>query len=348
MASPSPRARLIRLAWGYRVSQGIYVAARLGIADLLSRGPRGASALARGCGADAAALGRLLRALASTGVFRELRDGRFAQSPLSRFLVQGRNPSIRNATLMWMEDHYAAWGDLLHAVRTGTSAFQRAHGASFYDFLARDRRAAARFHRAISELTSQEARAVVPDYDFGSARTIIDVGGGQGDLLSAILGSAPRASGVLFDLPAVIRAARARLRHEPNADRIRFVPGDFFRSVPRGADLILLRWVLHNWRDEDAIRILRNCRRAMTPAGRLLVIEELLPDRMRADWRHASAALGDLNMLVLLGGHERTRAEYGRLLGRAGLRLLRVVPGDGYGILETVPARPRARGRPFP
>lgn len=338
------KARLIELAWGYRVSQALFVAAKLGVADHLSAGPKRVAVLARLCGADPSALERLLRALASVGVFRAVSRGSWAHTPLSRCLIERHHSSVRNATIMWMNDHYRAWGDLLHSIRTGGPAFPRATGDSFYDFLRRDRRAATRFNAAIAELTSHEARDVVPDYDFRGARTIVDVGGGQGDLLAAILRSRPEASGVLFDQAPVIRAARKHLRREAVTGRIRCVSGDFFRSVPRGADLYLLRWVIHNWNDRDAARILRNCRKAMPRRGRLLVIEELLPDPARVGWSHASAALGDLNMLVLLGGRERTRAEYRRLLLRAGLRPSRWVTGVGYGIIEALPLR-RASGR---
>ncbi len=342
----SAKARLVQLVWGYRVSQAIYVAARLGVADHLSSGPRDARQLARPCGADASTLGRLLRALVSIGVFRQLPDGRYAHNSLSRCLVHGHRSSIAAATMMWIEDHYEAWSELLHAIRKGGAAFPRTQGTDFYGFLQRDRRAAARFNAAISELTSQEARSARPSFDFTSARLVVDVGGGQGDLLSKILKATPQARGILFDVPRVIRAARAHLRDDPSAGRIRFASGDFFRSVPSGADAYLLRWVLHNWDDRDALRILRNCRRAMPPRGRLLVIEEAMPDEARPDWRHFSAALGDLNMLVLLGGHERTRTEYRRLLSRAGLSLNREVPGDGYSIFEASLAKVRRRRVP--
>jgi hypothetical protein len=335
--SPRVRDRLNELAWGYRVSQAIYVAVRLGIAERLADGPRDLRTLARLSGADPSSLVRLMRALSSVGVFRERRDGRYAHTALSRAMIRGRRSSLGAATTMWMEDHYAAWGHLLDSIRTGGAAFPRSHGTDFYRFLQRDHAAAARFTAAIGELTTYEARSVVPDYDFSRARTVVDVGGGQGDMLAAVLEAAPRAKGILFDLPGVVHTARARLLRTPAAERMRFVAGDFFRSVPRGGDIYVLRWVLHNWNDRDATRILRRCRAAMPRAGRLLVIEEVMPDRTRTDWRHASSAFGDLNMLVLLGGHERTRLEYRRLLAGAGLRLRRVVEGEGYGILEAVP-----------
>ncbi len=202
---------------------------------------------------------------------------------------------------------------------------------------------ATRFTGAIGELTTHETRAIVPNHDFSRARTVVDVGGGQGNMLAAVLEAVPEVTGVLFDQPAVIRTARARLARTPAAGRMRFVAGNFFRSVPRGGDVYVLRWILHNWSDRDAVRILRNCRAAMPRTGRLLIIEEVVPDHPRADWRHASSAFGDLNMLVLLGGHERTRGEYRRLLAGAGLRLRRVIAGEGYGILESVPVRRSAR-----
>ncbi len=341
------RDRLNELLWGYRVSQALFVAVQLGIAERLADGPRELRALARRSGVDPVALESLMRALASVGVFRQRQDGRYAHTALSRGLIRGRPSSLGAATMMWMQDHYAAWGHLLDSIRTGEAAFPRSHGTDFYRFLRRDHEAAARFAAAIGELTSHEARSVVPDYDFGRARTVVDVGGGQGDMLAAVLEAVPGATGVLFDQPAVIRTARARLARNPAAGRVRFVAGDFFRSIPRGGDVYVLRWILHNWNDRDAARILRQVQAAMPRTARLLVIEELVPDRPRADWRHASSALGDLNMLVLLGGHERTRAEYRGLLAGAGLRLRRVVAGKGYGILEAVPApRPGRRASP--
>lgn len=335
MEPPLP-FRLVEMAAGYWVSQALHVAAKLGLADLIAAagGEASAAEIAPRAGADASALHRLLRALASRGVFAEdeERPGHFRLTALAELLRADVPLSLRPLVLMLGEEHYRAWGDLLASVRTGEAAFPRVYGMGVFDYYARNEGPAEIFHGAMTALRTAEIAALAAACDFSRFATIVDVGGGHGTALHLILASAPRARGIVFDVPALAEEARRRIEAVGLADRCAFVGGDFFREVPAGGDAYILSRVVHDWDDERATAILRNVRAAIRAEGKLLLFEDVVPPGNGPE----PVKLLDLNMLVMTGGRERTEPEYRALLGRAGFRLERVAPGGG--LLEAAPA----------
>jgi hypothetical protein len=320
-------------------TQAAYVAARLGIADLLAAGARSAADLADDTGCHPGALHRLLRALATIELLRERADGTFELTATGSLLRSGASDSLRSWTLHWGGPSWQVWGDLLHSVTTGESARPRVLGSSGFDRLAADPAAAATFHDAMVELT----RLLAPDFtravDWTGTRRIVDVGGGYGELLVAALTACPGASGVLFDAPHALEGARVHLQVAGLDHRCEFVAGDFLSAIPPGADTYLLKSVLHDWDDARARRILDNCRRAIARDGRLLVLERIVPRRMETSPADQGLACMDLHMLVQLAGRERTERELRDLLSAAGFRTERVTPlGSTIAVLEASPA----------
>jgi SAM-dependent methyltransferase len=323
----TPAATLLHLMTGYRAMQALYVAARLGIADLLKDGARGSEELARATGADARALHRLLRALASLGVFGEDADGRFAPSELGALLRSDVPGSLRAAAIFFGDErNWDAWGKLERSVMSGEPVRGPRGTQAFLEESARDAEGAALFNAAMTSLTSAFDAAVTAAYDFSRLGTLVDVGGGQGALISSILAANPHLRGILFDIPPVIESARGRIGEAGLAGRCELVAGDFFASVPAGGDAYVLKWVIHDWDDEHSIAILRSCRRAMARDGRLLLVERVVPERIDQSADTQGIVLGDLNMLLWTGGRERTAAEYRALLTSAGFTLARIVP----------------------
>jgi hypothetical protein len=257
--------------------------------------------------------------LAAVGIFKEEADRRFALTPLGECLrSDAPEPVGPRASFIGQPEFWLAWGDLLHSVRTGQNAFRHVHGMDMWDCWARNPEAGAVFDRAMVGTSRRVADAILAAYDFGRLACIVDVGGGQGALLAAILARHSMVRGILFDLPQVAAAAEQVLRDAGVADRCQIVGGDFFQAVPDGGDAYLLKYILHDWEDEPATRILRSCRRAITPNGRVLVIErEIGPPNEGAE-----AKFADLNMLVMTGGLERTREEYAGLFAAASFRLV--------------------------
>jgi ubiquinone/menaquinone biosynthesis C-methylase UbiE len=251
------------------------------------------------------------------------RDAPFALTPLSQLLRADVAGSMRSVAVLAGEPWRAAWYDLSYAVRTGRSAFGHRHGTSFYEWLAKGGDAAFRFDEVMRHNWETLRDEVVPAYDFSRASQIVDVGGGSGALMEAILAATPDAAGAILESPAIAGETRRRLRDAGLASRCRVVAGDFHEGVPDGGDLYVLAFVTHNWDDREAVRILRNCRRTMTAAGRVLVIESLVP----AGPGPSPAKVHDLEMLVFMpGGPERTRSEYSDLFASADLELTRVIP----------------------
>ena len=336
-------ARLRRMVSGYMVSQVIAVAAALGLADLMAQQAAGIDDLARDTGTHRPSLARLLRALVALGLAEEPEAGSFRMTPLGARLRTGVPGSMRNVALTHgSEPYWRAWGDLLHAVRTGDAAFEHAFGISSFAYLGEMPERAAAFDAYMADVTRQAIPAILAAHDFSRHRRIVDVGGGNGVLLGAILAAAPGAQGVVFDTPAGIAGARRRLEEAGVAQRCDIVAGDVFAAVPEGADAYLLKSILHDWDDARAAAILANCARAMRPGSVLLVVERLLPERIACRPDHADAAMMDLHMLVMPGGRERTAAEYAALLAAAGLRLLAVRPAPPLAVLEA--ARADAEG----
>jgi hypothetical protein len=338
---PTAIQRFHALITGNWVTASLYTAAVLGIADLLGEGPRSVQDLAGTTQTDADALRRLMRALAAQGVFAEQEDGRFAQTELSAFLRCDAAPSLRSILLMYgSEVWWKPWGQILHSIRTGETAFSKVHGAELFEYMKREAPFAAIFNQAMTEGSTRLANELVTAYDFSAFGTIVDVGGGQGWLLSAILRATPAARGILVDLPHVVETARDLVEERGVASRCKLVGGSFFESVPAGGDAYILKWILHDWDDADATRILRTIRAAIARAGRLVVFDRVLPERITADDPVSQAGtLMDLNMLVNVTGRERTAAQFRQLLAAGGFTLssARSLP-SGLGIVEGLPA----------
>lgn len=318
-----PQVVLHQMMNGYRVTQMLYVVAKLGIADHLEHGPRTVDELAAASGAHADALYRVLRTLASLGVFEEIAPHRFALTPLAEPLRTSHPHSVWALTTFQGEDPYRAWADLLHTVKTGVAAFEYVFGASHFDYLAQHPEASAVFNSTMSENSRRVASAVVAAYDFGGAGgTVVDVGGGHGKLLSTVLQAQPALHGTLFDLPHVVADARPELEAAGVANRCDIVGGDFFAGVPEGGTCYTLRHILHDWDDERSVAILRNCARTLPPQGKALVIEAIVASGNEGP----QTKFLDLQMMVMNGGRERTAEEFEALFNAAGLRLTRIIP----------------------
>jgi len=328
-----PSQQILRLGFGFAVSQALRVVAELEIADLLADGERTADELSRATDTDADGLYRVLRLLASEGVFREVSPRRFAQTELSATLRSDLPSSPRDFVRMINSEPFRAFADLLHSVKTGRPAFDHVFGSPRFEWLASHPEQAALFQRAMIALGQGNNEAVADAYDFSACRRVVDVGGGHGQLLSAILARNPHLSGVLFDLPAGIAAARAGVGGA--LPRGELVAGDFFESVPAGADTYILKKVIHDWGDERAAAILRNCRSAMLPTGKVLVAETIIPP---GNEPHPIKVL-DVTMLAVTSGRERTEDQFADLFSLAGLHLERVIATAApISILEACPA----------
>jgi orsellinic acid C2-O-methyltransferase len=331
-AERAAATELLRMIWGLHISRAIYLAAEFGIADQLAAGTRTTAELAKATESDEPSLYRVLRLLAALGVLTEPEPGTFGLTVLGDRLRSDAPASMRNWAMLADTIGLAAHEPILDAVRTGKSGAEIAYGVRGMAHARGDAARAARFDAAMSERTAAFAPSVAADYDFAGMRVIADIGGGQGTLLAAILRRHRQLTGVLFDLPDVADRAAQVLREAGVADRCEIVTGDFFDGVPGGADAYLLANVLHDWEDGRAVRILRGCRDAMRPGGRVLIVERLIPE----DPRDAvPVLLSDLNMLLVTGGRERTNAEWGTLLAAAGLRPGRIQPvAAPYGVVE--------------
>ncbi len=342
-APPSPSPEQIRelysIIGGHRVSQALYVTAKLGIADLLKNGSLSSDELARETETHEPALYRLMRFLTGVGLFREPSPRRFALTSLGAGLCADVPGSLRTNTLMQLDEvHWPAWGQLLYSVQTGRTAFGHVHGAEFFDYLGRHSEPAAVFNQAMTSNTARSGAAITRAYDFSGIQRIVDVGGGHGLFLAIILQAYPTMHGVLFDRPEVVQGAAAALEMAGVVDRCEIVGGDFFAAVPPDGDAYLLRQIIHDWDDAQATTILKNCRHAMRQSGKVLVVERALV----LDHRESLGALHlDMEMLVNLGGLQRTDAEYGTLFEAAGMHLGAIVPLgdiDQFSVFEGIPA----------
>lgn len=334
--APPPFA-LFRMITGYYVSQALYVAARLGIADRLAGGPRDVEALAHETETHAPSLRRVLRLLVSVEVFTEDDDGRFGLAPLGAGLRSEGPDSMHAAALLFGGMTQRAWGELLHSVKTGETAFRKVFGMDPFEYLGAHPEEGANFDAAMANFSGRIGAAVAAGYDFSAFRRIVDVGGGNGALLGCILEQHPAVRGVLFELPQVTERARAYLRERGLLDRCEVVGGDFFREVPAGANAYVLKHVIHDWNDERATEILRACRRAMEPGARLLLVEGVYPERIDTSDATRGAVSNDVNMLVCTGGRQRTEAELRELYAAGGFRLTRIVPTPPVSVIEGVP-----------
>jgi ubiquinone/menaquinone biosynthesis C-methylase UbiE len=314
----NPHDQLARLLSGYWYTQTIYVAAKLGLADFLKYGPKTAQELAQATGTSARAQYRLLRALASIGIFAE-DQGQFALTPLAECLL---DPSTKAMATMRGDFQYRVWGELLYSVQTGRSAFEKIYGKPIFDYFSEHPETGKLFDQAMTGVHGRETGAMLKAYDFTGITTVADIGGGNGSVIMAVLKKYPAMRGILFDLPAVLERAKTNIAAAGLEDRCRVVAGNFFDAVPAGADAYLLRHIIHDWDDEKSLTILRNCHRAMGSGGKLLVVEGIVPPGNEP----SLSKFYDLAMMVLPGGMERTEDEYQQLFEAAGMRLGRIVP----------------------
>lgn len=327
------KAQMNQLIRGYWTTQAIYVAAELQIADSLAHGPQHPEELAGKAEVNSDLLYRVLRALASIGIFAEDEQGRFKLTPLAETLRSDPRGGPQAYALLHGRELYQSWGSLLDAVRSGEPAFEKAFGMSAFDYLTRHPERGAIFDKAMTGHHGAETEPMLDAYDFSEFHEIVDVGGGNGSVLLSMLNRHPDLRGVLFDLPKVVDRARPAMEAAGLAGRCRFEGGNFLESVPGGADAYLLRHVIHDWRDDDAVTILRNCQSAAKRHGKILVVEMVVPAGNNPNF----AKWLDL-MMITYGGKERTEKEYGRLFSQAGLELKRVVPTRAaISVIEGVP-----------
>jgi SAM-dependent methyltransferase len=326
--------KMFRIATAFWASQAVYVAAKLGLADALAEGPKGSDEIASQLGANQAALARLVRVLVDLGVLATADDGRIGLTEVGAPLQSNTPGSLRSMVLTMGEEHYQAWGRLIDSVHSGRPAFDKVFGDPLFEYLESHPDANQTFNRAMGDFTSQVALAALLAYDFSGIQTVVDVGGGYGILLRGILRSIQSMFGIVFDSSQVIADTASDIEREGLAQRCRAVAGDFFQSVPSGADAYILKNVLHDWDDEHAIAILKNCRQAMRKDSKLLVLEVVLP--VAED--PLFGGLLDLNMLVMSGGRERTEEQYRKLLEESGFRLTQAIRTVALvSILEGVP-----------
>jgi hypothetical protein len=332
MADSPARRKLLGILSGGVLAQCCYAVAKLGVPDLLASGPRTVPDLAAECGADAAVLHRLLRALAWLGLFRRTAPGTYALTSVSELLCSGAPGSLRQTAVLHGEEVHRSFAEIMHTVHTGQTAFENAYGQPFYDYLAGHPETAATFADAMG---SERVPAALAGCDLTGVRTVVDVGGGNGGLLAELLATHQELRGVLLELPDSIRAARGRLAEAGVLDRVSLVEGSFFDAVPDGGDVYVLARVLHNWTDENAGALLRRLGSAMPQGSRLFVFEKFLPEDAGS-----AAGMVDLLMLGLLEGCDRTEVEYRELLDKAGFEVVAVrasADPAAESVLEVVP-----------
>jgi hypothetical protein len=324
--TPAAATALQQMLGGPTATNLIYTAVELDLPDLINERPATAERLAAARGADPGALRRVLRGLAALGILAGTPDG-YVLTPLGDLLRRDVPGSMfHSARLMGHPATQRAWTGLAYAARTGRTAFDHVHGMDFFTYMMGDADFADRFNRFMSDVTDQVARTVAAHYDFGDAKSIVDVGGGAGALLRAVLRANPHAHGTVLDVGMLRAQADEAIAADGLADRCAFVEGDFFTEVPAGADVYVLKSVLHDWDDDRASRVLATVRSAMAPHSRLLVVERELPDSGPPPF---DAVMSDLIMLTMAPGQERTAGEYQALLRRAGLCLEAATPTPG-------------------
>jgi hypothetical protein len=310
------------MATGYWISQAIYVAAKLGIADYFHNGPKSCLELADLTESDEFALSRLMRALSSVGIFTVNEEGRFELAPMGTALQTGIPGSLRHMVITLGEIHYLAWGNLLYNVKTGATAFDGLFGTRLFQHLGQNRGDADSFNNAMTDFSGLVSYAVLLAYDFSKIHTLVDVGGGRGQFLRTVLQVNPQMTGIVFDQESVIEGAKEHPKGDASAGRCSLVAGDFFESVPAGADAYVMCGVIHDWDDDHSITILKNCHRAMSDNGKLLVVESVVPTGNETCF----SKFLDLNMMIMSGGRERTREQFHDLFAAAGFELTTIAP----------------------
>jgi len=321
----------------YMLSQAIYVAAKFKIADHLAAGPKSAGELAKATETNPGALHRIIRTLSGEGVFNECEDGKFEINALSQWLRSSTPDSLhgwavfRGEPVVWN-----AWGDILHSVKTGEPAFDHVFGKQIFQHLEGNPKDAAVFDDAMRSISTDKYKSVAEAYDFSEIKTLVDVAGGNGGMLTAILKANPKLKGINADLPHVLEGAQQHLEKDGVSNRVQCVTIDMFEKVPEGGDIYLMANIIHDWPDERAVKLLGNCREALKKDGKVLLVELALSPPNEP---HLSK-LADLEMLVMTpGGIERSEAEYGALFQSAGLKLTQVIPTSSpWSIIEGVAA----------
>ena len=314
-----PPAQLMKFIVGRWISKPIYVAAELGIADMLVEGPKSIEELAQASQSHAPSLYRMMRALASVGIFYETENKRFELTPMAECLKKG---AMRSVALLFNSDWSdRAWGYFMDSVKTGDTAFEKAHGMPVSDWLEKNPQAEEVFNEANAIKAVNSHRAIIDVYDFSGINTLTDVGGGIGALMAEILIANPLMNGVVADIPSVIRKARKIIRSRGIEDRCELVECDFFKTIPAGSDGYLMSHILHDWSAEQCKTILKNCHKAMKPESKLLIVEMIVPPGNQP----SIAKLLDLEMLVTTGGCERTEKEFKILLETSGFKLSRTI-----------------------
>ncbi|MBC9930014.1 methyltransferase [Chitinophaga qingshengii] len=323
--TPEHTAGILRHITNHWVSCCVYVAAKLNLADILSGGPMDIAGLAAETGTHPPSLHRVMKLLAANGIFEEQSSGMFVNTPNATALMADVEGSMKAFVLAELGDFYAPWGDLEGSVRTGKTAFDVHYGADLWKFYKTHADKGLNFMKAMTDVTSFLSPAILDKYDFSVFDTIIDVGGSNGALLSAILKKTPGPAGIVFDVPYVVEQTAAILAADPLLrHRCITISGNFFEQVPAGADAYLLKMIIHDWNDEDAIRILSVCSKAMKKESKILIVDGVVPEDNSL---HGSKFM-DVNMLVVTGGKERTAAEFDELFRRSGLRLTRIIDLD--------------------
>jgi O-methyltransferase domain/Dimerisation domain len=338
-ASGALTTTLLSLITGYMPARVVHTAAQLGICDLLAAGANTAEVLAQASNTSTGPLRRLLRALASMGLIEDFGCDRFGLTALGSQLCSNVPGSMRNVALMFGgERAWRSWGELPHCVKTGESGTRRIYGIGSFEYLAANPDQAIIFNEAMAENTQRVSQRLISAYDFSQYRKIIDVGGGNGALLGAIIAANPNVRGVVFDLPSGSAEAPQKLAEAGVAASCEVVAGDFFRSVPEGADAYILKHIIHDWGDEQSIAILRNCHKAMNQGSKILLLERVMPEKMEVTSTNQRMAMFDMNMLAMPGGQERTEKEYRALLANAGLLIARTIaiPGLDIAVIEAV------------
>jgi SAM-dependent methyltransferase len=337
-ASPPPSAILQQLATGHFISRALYLAAKLKIADLLKDGPRPFEEIAQTTGTNGPALNRILRLLASVGVFAEGENGNFSLTPVGQCLRTGIPDSSHALVMLFGGERLEEnWKNLEYCVRTGEPAFRLRGVTDPFSDLLRTPELEVTFDAAMADITRRVAIAVAAEYDFTTVRTLVDVGGGNGTLLTGILKANPSLHGIVYDSPATAARAKKMIEESGLADRCQAIGGDFFKEVPAGGDAYILKHVIHDWNDDRATEILSSCRRAMDPKGRLLIVEGVCPPRIDESPQSRGAVNIDVNMLVSTGGRVRSEAEFRSLYAAAGFKLTRIVPTQtGFSVIEGI------------
>ena len=330
----NPPEALLQIISGFWISRAVCIVAKLGLADLMKSGPKSAEQLAAATNTHAPSLFRILRALASVG-FLNYNGTEFSLTPVSELVATDTKGSLRWFTISELgQEHFPAWGNLMHSVKTGEIAFDNFFGMDIWTYFQKNPEDAALFNDSMTGVTAALNEAISSVYDYSVFKKIVDVGGGHGGLITSILKANPHLKGLLFDSPQVISGAREKIAASGLGDRCEVVEGDFFKSVPAGGDAYILKWIIHDWNDELSMKILKNCRNQLGLNGKLLLIDCVVPETNEP---HFSKFI-DLNMLVMTGGKERTEKEFRDLLESSGLRLLRVIPtGMPHSIVEAEP-----------